>query len=293
MEGLAGIVDAETVVTTVGGSGGGGPMGGGGPSGPEAGRVTLGMADYQERRFDVFATLAEMQETIGRDLAGAEVRVDKVSEGPPSGPPVNIEISGEDPDRLEALAAEAVDLIERSVVYPRLVGLESDMEDARPELRVEVDREKASLYGLSTNEVGFLVRGAINGLEAAKYRTGNDEYDIIVRLREEDRRELTSLADLTVFTEGRQVPLLSVAEWVRRQGLQLDSAQGHGSDGDDQRRGGGRLQQQRGAPGGGDRACRLHGRASGRIHAVVHRGTGGAAGGDGVPDRCLPRGPHC
>ena len=214
VEGLAGIVDAETVVTTVGGSGGGGgPMGGGGPSGPEAGRVTLSMVDYQERRFDVFTTLAEMQETIGRDLAGAEVRVDKVSEGPPSGPPVNIEISGEDPDLLETLAAEAVDVIEGSPVYPRLVGLESDMEDARPELRVEVDREKASLYGLSTNEVGFLVRGAINGLEAAKYRTGNDEYDIIVRLREEDRRELTSLEDLTVFSEGRQVPLLSVAEW--------------------------------------------------------------------------------
>ncbi len=214
VEGLAGIVDAETIVTTVGGSGGGGgPMGGGGPSGPEAGRVTLSMVDYQERRFDIFATLAEMQETIGRDLAGAEVRVDKVSEGPPSGPPVNIEISGEDPDLLETLAAEAVDLIERSPVYPRLVGLESDMEEARPELRVEVDREKASLYGLSTNEVGFLVRGAINGLEAAKYRTGNDEYDIVVRLREEDRRELTSLEDLTVFTEGRQVPLLSVAQW--------------------------------------------------------------------------------
>ena len=214
VEGLAGIVDAETVVTTVGGSGGGGgPMGGGGPSGPEAGRVTLSLVDYQERRFDVFTTLAEMQETIGRDLAGAEVRVDKVSEGPPSGPPVNIEISGEDPDLLETLAAEAVDVIERSPVYPRLVGLESDMEDARPELRVEVDREKASLYGLSTNEVGFLVRGAINGLEAAKYRTGNDEYDIIVRLRKEDRRELTSLEDLTVFSDGRQVPLLSVADW--------------------------------------------------------------------------------
>lgn len=211
---LAGVVDAETIVTTVGSTGGGGgPMGGGGPSGPEAGRITLALVDYQERRYDVFATLAEMQEAVGRDLAGAEVRVDKVTEGPPSGPPVNIEISGEDADLLETLAAEAIDLMEASPVYPRLVGLESDMEDARPELRVEVDREKASLHGLSTNEVGFLVRGAINGLEAAKYRTGNDEYDIIVRLREEDRRELSSLGYLTVFSDGRQIPLPSVAEW--------------------------------------------------------------------------------
>ncbi|MYA44696.1 MAG: efflux RND transporter permease subunit, partial [Gemmatimonadetes bacterium] len=189
------------------------PMGDGGPSGPEAGRITLGLADFEDRRHDVFATLAEMQERIGRDLAGAEVRVDKITEGPPSGPPVNIEISGEDPELLKDLAAEAVNLIEGAEVYRRLVGLESDMEEGRPELRVEVDREKASLYGLSTNEVGFAVRGAINGIEAAKYRTGNDEFDIIVRLREEDRGELTSLEDLTAFADGRQIPLLSVADW--------------------------------------------------------------------------------
>ena len=219
LAGIAGLEDAETVVTTVGsGGGGGGFMDGGGPSGPEAGRITVSMTDYQDRRFDVFATLADMQEQVGRDLAGAEVQVDKVTEGPPSGPPVNIEISGEDPVLLEELANRAVDLIEGAPVYSRLVGLESDMDDARPELRVEVDREKASLYGLSTNDVGFVVRGAINGLEAAKYRTGNDEYDIVVRLREEDRRELTDLNELTAFADGVQIPLLSVADWTVSEG---------------------------------------------------------------------------
>ncbi|MXW16641.1 MAG: efflux RND transporter permease subunit [Gemmatimonadetes bacterium] len=219
LAGIAGLEDAETVVTTVGsGGGGGGFMDGGGPSGPEAGRITVSMVDYQDRRFDVFGTLADMQEQVGRDLAGAEIQVDKVTEGPPSGPPVNIEISGEDPVLLEELANRAVDLIEGAPVYSRLVGLESDMDDARPELRVEVDREKASLYGLSTNDVGFVVRGAINGLEAAKYRTGNDEYDIVVRLREEDRRELTDLNELTAFADGVQIPLLSVADWTVSEG---------------------------------------------------------------------------
>jgi len=77
---------------------------------------------------------------------------------------------------------------------------------------------EGSLYGLSTNDVGFAVRGAINGLEAAKYRTGNDEYDIIVRLREEDRRELTDLNQLTAFADGIQIPLLSVADWTVGEG---------------------------------------------------------------------------
>ncbi len=217
--GIAGIDDAETVVTTVGSAGGGGGiMWGGGPSGPEAGRITVTMVEYQDRRFDVFATLAEMQERVGTDLAGAEVRVDQITEGPASGPPVNIEISGEDPLLLEELAKEAIDVIEAAAVYTRLVGLKSDMDDGRPELRVDVDRERASLYGLSTNDVGFAVRAAINGLEAGKYRTGNDEYDIVVRLREEDRRELTALEQLTAFADGNQVPLLSVADWKVSEG---------------------------------------------------------------------------
>ena len=220
LEGVEGAGDAESVVTTVGSTGGGGNFmeGGGGPSGPEAGRINLTMVDYQDRRFDVFSTLQDMQERVGADLAGADVRVDKVTEGPPSGPPVNVEIAGEDPEFLRALANRAIDVIEASAVYPRLVGLESDMNDARPELRVDVDREKAGLYGLTTNKVGFAVRTAINGVEAAKYRTGNDEYDIVVRLREEDRSDLAALADLTVVADGQQVPLLSVANWAVDEG---------------------------------------------------------------------------
>ena len=210
---IAGLSDARTVVTTVGGGGGGGGFMSSGPSGPEAGRITVDMVDPQDRAHDVFATLAEMQRRVGAELAGAEVRVDKIEEGPGSGPPINIEIGGEDPQLLAEFADQAIKLIEHAPVYSRLVGLKSDMDDARAELQVEVNRERAGLYGLSTNDVGFAVRGAINGLEAAKYRTGNDEFDIVVRLRAEDRGELTALDELTAFADGSQVPLVSVAEW--------------------------------------------------------------------------------
>lgn len=218
LAGVAGMADVESSVTTVGSGGGSNPMSGGGPGGPEAGRITLSLTDYRDREFDAFATLSEMQSRIGADLAGADVRVDQAQEGPVSGPPVNIEIVGEDPETLKGLADEAIGIVERSPAYPHLVGLESNMNDARPELHVEVDREAASLHGLSTNAVGFLVRAAVNGIEAAKYRTGNDEYDIVVRLREEDRRELTALGGLTVFSDGKQIPLTSVARWVVDEG---------------------------------------------------------------------------
>jgi multidrug efflux pump len=91
---------------------------------------------------------------------------------------------------LRRLAAEAVATLRAAPVAARLEGLESDMDDGRPELVVQVDREKAALFGLSTSEVGMAIRSAIQGVEAAKYRTGNDEYDIVVRLAERYRQDL-------------------------------------------------------------------------------------------------------
>ncbi|MCY3706739.1 MAG: efflux RND transporter permease subunit, partial [Gammaproteobacteria bacterium] len=204
--------DGESVVATVGGGGGGGPMGGG-PGGPEAGLVTISMVEFQDQRTDAFQTLAMLQETIGSDLAGADISVDKAEEGPATGPPVNVELSGSDPELLNELADEMIATLQADPVYAKLVRLNSNLDDARPELGVRVDREKAALYGLSTLRVGQAIRGAIQGIEAAKYRTGNDEYDIIVRLAEEDRDELSTLAELTVLSEGDPIPLLSVASW--------------------------------------------------------------------------------
>ena len=209
-EGVA--LDGESVVATVGGGGGGGPMGGG-PGGPEAGLVTISMVEFQDQRTDAFQTLALLQETIGDDLAGADISVDKAEEGPATGPPVNVELAGTDPELLNQFADEMIATLQADPVYAKLVRLNSNLDDARPELGVRVDREKAALYGLSTRRVGQAIRGAIQGIEAAKYRTGNDEYDIIVRLAEEDRDELSTLAELTVLSEGDPIPLLSVASW--------------------------------------------------------------------------------
>jgi multidrug efflux pump subunit AcrB len=211
---VGGMDDAESVVATVGsGNGSGGNPMGGGPSGPEAGQVMISFVDYQDRRQDSWITLANMQERIGKDIAGAEITVDRPQEGPPTGAPVNVELVGEDPDVLKDLSDQLIQVLENAPVARKLVGLESDLDDARPELAVVVDREKAALYGLSTFDVGNAIRGAIQGIEAAKYRTGNDEYDIVVRLAEGWRDELSALQNLTVMSEGDQIPLLSVADW--------------------------------------------------------------------------------
>lgn len=221
---VPGMGDVESVVTTAGGGGGGGMGaevmgGGGGPSGENQARITLAMVNFEDRVSDSFETLTYLQERIGRDIPGAEITAATFAQGPSQGAPVNIEVVGADPLELRRLSDRMVAVLRDAPVFARLVGLESDLNDARPELQVRVDRELAAIYGLSTAEVGMAVRGAIQGIEAAKYRAGNDEYDIIVRLSEPYRNNLSSLEDLVILAEGNPVPLLSVAQWEVGEGL--------------------------------------------------------------------------
>ncbi|MGY8778922.1 MAG: efflux RND transporter permease subunit [Longimicrobiales bacterium] len=216
---VAGRSDWESIVAVAGGGGGGGNPMGGGPSGPEGGRVTISLVDFQDREQNAFETLANMQATIGTQIAGATITVGKVEDGPVQGAPVSIELVGEDADQLKQMSDDVMSILEGAPVYPKLAGLDSDMDAARPELSVQVDREKAALYNLNSQKIGMAIRGAINGMEAAKYRTGNDEYDIIVRLAPEYRDELEGLRELTVMAEGGvQVPLVAVASWDVEEG---------------------------------------------------------------------------
>jgi multidrug efflux pump len=201
--------DFESVVATVGSQVSNSFSSG---SGTHLATVAVNFVDYEQRRQDAFRTVDEMRRTIGTGIAGADISVELPDNGPPTGAPVTLEISGANADTLRLLADEAVRRLERAPVFAKLDGLESDMDAGRPELVVDVDREKAGLYGLNTGKVGRTVRAAINGVEASKFRDGKDEYDITVRLAKTDRENLSALEDLTLVPEdGGQVPLSSVA----------------------------------------------------------------------------------
>ncbi|MGF1670046.1 MAG: efflux RND transporter permease subunit, partial [Balneolaceae bacterium] len=203
--------DVETVVSTAGAviSSGMEPAGG---SMENRGTVVLNFLEYQQRSGNTLESLESMRETFPRNIAGAKITIEKQQEGPPTGKPINLEISGRDMDVLTRLSGEALRILENDPVYGKLDGLETDLPEPRPEMRILVDREKAAIFGLNTSDVGNTVRQAINGVEASKFRDGNDEYDITVRLAEEFRQDLSTLADLNIITEeGRQIPLSEIA----------------------------------------------------------------------------------
>ena len=203
------------------GSGGGGDPFGGGNSGPENASITLNLVDYEDRPESSRNTMTRLRERL-QGLPGIEISIEPDNPGPPVGAPVNIEISGEDFDEIVRITADIRELLNEAVRTGQiegLVDLADNLNTGQPELQVIVDRERAAQFGISTQKIAATVRRAISGFEASEFRTGEDEYPIIVRLNEEQRESLEAVERLTIYNEGVQIPITAVADFAVEDGL--------------------------------------------------------------------------
>jgi len=170
--------------------------------------ITLSFYDKVDRSKSSFETIEDIREAVS-GITTADLRIIKQQGGPPTGPPVNIEISGDDFGMLGKFADE----VKREIKdIPGIKDLKDDYDEARPEIKIEVNREKASLYGLNMTSIASTVRTAINGTTASKFRVGDDEYDITVRLDSAQRENIRLIEDIYLSgKDGAKVPLTSVA----------------------------------------------------------------------------------
>lgn len=200
--------DIRYVIANVG-SIGGDPFSQGG-TGTHINRVALDFKDFHDRSLPSSEIVKDIRHKVLTAIRGAEVQVEKEEEGPPTGPPVNIEISGKDIYVLGALAARVRKKIKD---IPGLVDLKDNFVKGKPEIRVNVDKEKAALLGLDTYTIAYTVKAAINGVKVGVFREGKDEYDIIARLPDKDRHSMESLKRITVSgPRGEPIPLTSLAK---------------------------------------------------------------------------------
>lgn len=198
--------DVRFAVTEVGTAGN--DRGGGQSVQSNMGKITLDFVERDARHQSSIEVLNRLRKVI-EPLAGAEFKVERQKEGPPTGPPVSVEISGQAIDVLEQLVAEVRG---RIVDVPGLVDLKDDFARAKPEIRIQVDREKARLLHLSTAEIADMVKAAMTGTKLGVYREGEDEYDIVVRLPMDRRKSLAALENLLIpARDGSPVPLSTVA----------------------------------------------------------------------------------
>jgi multidrug efflux pump subunit AcrB len=170
--------------------------------------IDIVFKDFEERDVSSYKTMAWLENKLPGMLPGWKVQVIKQQSGPPTGKPIELDISGDDYQQLSMLADTIKTLVQK---VPGLTNASNDYDPARPEIRVNVDREQAKRFGFSTLDVASAVRGAIYGNEAAKYRVGKDEYKIMVRLGPEARENLNGLNEIVISKDGKEAPLTSVA----------------------------------------------------------------------------------
>lgn len=172
-------------------------------------QIGLHFVDIAQRTIKSTET-KKMIEDLVEGTPGAEVAVESAEAGPPTGKPINIEISGEDFKTLGLLSDQIKERVKR---VPYIRNLRSDFESGLPTLEIAVDRKKAAYLGLSTNLIGYIIRSAFNGSKVSNYREGDQKYDLVVRFDDENRSLIDTLRQVFIVTEkfGR-VPLTTVAD---------------------------------------------------------------------------------
>jgi multidrug efflux pump len=160
--------------------------------------------------------LAKIREAL-IGIPGAEISVEREAVGPPTGKPISIEIMGDDFKVLQKLEKDVLKKIQDSGIEG-IDQLRSDLVTNKPEIVIDIDREKAQREGISSQQIALAVRTALFGLEVSKFRDDKDEYPIMVRLKKDDREQIEKLLSLNVVYRDmvmggalRQVPITSVA----------------------------------------------------------------------------------
>jgi len=212
----------DVFVADSGVSGGGDPMNGAQAAANQA-RISIDFLPHatkakegdKPRVESTHVTIERLRETLS-EIVGAKITIAKQEMGPPVGPKIAVEVSGDDFHEVGELA---------SVIRREIGGIEgtTDLEDdyrvGRPEMRLRIDRGAAKRVGASTQGVASTVRTAVAGTKASTLRDGEDEYDITVELAPRYKDDLQSVLSLRI--PGRidtspntfPVPLSAVASY--------------------------------------------------------------------------------
>jgi len=182
------------------------------------GKVTVSFVEYKYRTGEK-STLDYLEEVRKKvqGIPGAQIEVDRDVMGPPPGKPVNMEISGEDIDALVDISDRLKNFIENRNIAG-IEELKSNMEVNKPELVLNIDRMKASDLGISTAQIGSKMRTAVYGKEVSKFREGEDEYPIQLRLSPDTRHDIEFLLNQEINVPARNgkparnVPVSAVAD---------------------------------------------------------------------------------
>jgi len=184
-------------------------------SSSDSGVILVQLKPLEQRRRSTAQVMEEVRQ-FAAGIPGATIEVQSLSLFGLGGTsaPVQVQLRGDDQG---LLADEAHRLAEVIRKIPGTREVKTSLDEGRPELEVRVDRERAGQLGLSVVQIASGVRTAIAGQTATIYRSGGEEFDVVVRLSEPYRQSVTDLRNIPIGTPFGIVPLSEVAELVEAQ----------------------------------------------------------------------------
>jgi len=180
-------------------------------------RVRTWLVPPKERSRSSIQVANDLREKL-RGIPGATIRVREgqglfiMRMGTNTDQAVGIEIRGYDLKIGQDLANQISTAVSD---VPGVTDVRISREAGQPEFRVKIDRNKAAELGLSATQIGSTVQTAMGGTAATKVRVEGKEYDVIVRLAEEDRRGLDNINNLSVINNSGQPIALQSAAWLQ------------------------------------------------------------------------------
>ena len=184
---------------------------------PNKARLTI---NFQEFQFREGISTAQIMDEVRESLIGypgVQITVDQNSDGPPTGKPISIEITGDDFEELVRISESMENFINESGIKG-IEKLKANLETGKPELIIDIDRDKARRFGLSTSAIGSEIRTALFGREISKFKKGEEDYPIQLRLMDKYRYDVDALMNKSIVfrdqTDGKMhiVPISSVAK---------------------------------------------------------------------------------
>jgi multidrug efflux pump subunit AcrB len=180
------------------------------------GRIQISFVEFEKRHGKSTRVYMDQIREAMKGIPGASIEVGQEEGGPPTDPPVNIEIIGDDFQNISSVATQLYNYLDTN----RIAGIENlqpDVDLNNPEISVIVDRERAMYEGISTAQIGMEIRTAVFGKEISKIKDGEDEYKIQLRYNELKRNNIVDLMNMRITfmdmntQQVKSIPLSSVA----------------------------------------------------------------------------------
>ncbi|HLG33266.1 MAG TPA: efflux RND transporter permease subunit [Bacteroidia bacterium] len=186
---------------------------------PNKSKVQVAFVEFGKRNGEsTVKYLDKIREAVKGCVPGAEISVAQEQGGPPVGKPISIEISGDDLEQL-VVSSKGLKRYLDSLHVDGVEELRSDLQDKKPQVTFNIDRERANREAISTTQIGREIQAAVLGWEASKYRDVNDDYKIMIRYKKEQRNNVDMLRNLKILYRDmamngmvRNVPMSSFAD---------------------------------------------------------------------------------